>query len=40
VGFLVAQNLAQRRRLIDLAHAPLAELRPEIEAALAAMGSS
>ena len=40
VGFLVAQKLAERHRLIDLAHAPLAQLRPEIESALDALGSA
>jgi hypothetical protein len=38
IGYLVARELAKRHMLVELAHAPLARLRPEIDKALAAMG--
>jgi Predicted Zn-dependent protease (DUF2268) len=39
IGFLVAQKLAERHRLIDLAHAPLSRLQPQIGQALAGLAS-
>jgi hypothetical protein len=39
VGFLVAKELAKKHALLELAHAPIDQVRPEIEAALDAMAA-
>jgi uncharacterized protein YjaZ len=39
VGYLVAKELAKRHTMAELARAPIAQLRPEIEAALDAMAA-
>ncbi|WP_460675575.1 DUF2268 domain-containing putative Zn-dependent protease [Hymenobacter coalescens] len=40
IGYLVAEKLARRHSLQELAHAPLSQLRPEIEQALAELADA